>query len=75
MIPTIAKVAQSAKGRLIPYLETKGFKHYGQLAFAKVIGDGVHQVISAELSSLEKVDGKTMFFMGQPEAWPGDLRA
>lgn len=52
---TIAQLVRSAKSRLIPYLESKGFQHYGKLAFAKVVGNGVHQVISAELSHGENL--------------------
>jgi len=47
---TIAQLTKAAKESFIPAIEKYGFKHYGKLVFSRVVGDGVHQVIAAELS-------------------------
>lgn len=47
---TITQLAKAGKSYFIPAIENIGFKHYGKLVFAQEVGDGVHQVISAELS-------------------------
>lgn len=47
---TITQLTKAGKNNFIPAIENLDFKHYGKLIFAREVGDGVHQVIGAELS-------------------------
>lgn len=47
---TISQLTKAGKKEFIPAIEKFGFKHYGKLVFSREVGDGVHQVIAAELS-------------------------
>lgn len=47
---TLAELVKAGKCNFVPKLESYGFEHHGKLQFSKVTGQGVHQLIRAELS-------------------------
>lgn len=64
----IAQLVKEGRNSLIPQMEEVNFTHHGKLVFARTVGDGVHQIMAAELSYGENLKFSITCFVEEYEA-------